>query len=47
MSVSVAGDALLEAPAFVPRILVFSTNNISDPGIDLRRELRTCTTRRA
>ena len=35
MSVSVAGEALLEAPAFVPRILVFSTNNISDPGIDL------------
>jgi coenzyme F420-reducing hydrogenase delta subunit len=25
----------VEAPAFVPRILVFSTNNISDPGIDL------------
>jgi len=24
-----------EAQAFVPRILVFSTNNISDPGIDL------------
>ncbi len=24
-----------EPRAFVPRILVFSTNNISDPGIDL------------
>lgn len=35
MTVSVAGEALLDAPAFVPRILVFSTNNISDPGIDL------------
>ena len=35
MTASAAGGALLEAPAFVPRILVFSTNNISDPGIDL------------
>jgi len=25
----------VEGPAFAPRILVFSTNNISDPGIDL------------
>jgi F420-non-reducing hydrogenase iron-sulfur subunit len=25
----------MEEPRFVPRILVFSTNNISDPGIDL------------
>ena len=24
-----------EGQAFAPRILVFSTNNISDPGIDL------------
>ena len=35
MSVAVAGEARVEAPTFVPRILVFSTNNISDPGIDL------------
>ena len=35
MSVSVAGEAQVEAPAFAPRILVFSTKNISDPGIDL------------
>jgi F420-non-reducing hydrogenase iron-sulfur subunit len=35
MTASVAGEALKEAPAFVPRILVFSTHNISDPGIDL------------
>ena len=35
MTVSVAGEAQVEAPAFAPRILVFSTNNISDPGIDL------------
>lgn len=35
MTASVAGEAQVEAPAFVPRILVFSTNNISDPGIDL------------
>jgi coenzyme F420-reducing hydrogenase delta subunit len=35
MSASVAGEALKEAPAFGPRILVFSTHNISDPGIDL------------
>ena len=35
MTASVAGEAPLEAPAFVPRILVFSTHNISDPGIDL------------
>jgi coenzyme F420-reducing hydrogenase delta subunit len=27
--------APVEAATFVPRILVFSTNNISDPGIDL------------
>ena len=35
MTVPVAEGAQAEAPAFVPRILVFSTNNISDPGIDL------------
>jgi coenzyme F420-reducing hydrogenase delta subunit len=35
VTASVAGEALKEAPAFVPRILVFSTHNISDPGIDL------------
>ena len=35
MTASVAGEAQIEAPAFAPRILVFSTNNISDPGIDL------------
>ncbi len=30
-----AEDATREDQAFPPRILVFSTNNISDPGIDL------------
>lgn len=30
-----AEDATREDQAFHPRILVFSTNNISDPGIDL------------
>jgi coenzyme F420-reducing hydrogenase delta subunit len=28
-------EPIAEAPGFRPRILVFSTNNISDPGIDL------------
>ena len=35
MTASVATELTAPAPAFEPRILVFSTNNISDPGIDL------------
>jgi F420-non-reducing hydrogenase iron-sulfur subunit len=35
MTASVATEPTAQAPAFEPRILVFSTNNISDPGIDL------------
>jgi coenzyme F420-reducing hydrogenase delta subunit len=37
-SVAASNEAVLTAPGsdpFVPRILVFSTNTISDPGIDL------------
>jgi F420-non-reducing hydrogenase iron-sulfur subunit len=35
MTAPVATEPPLPGAAFVPRILVFSTNNISDPGIDL------------
>jgi F420-non-reducing hydrogenase iron-sulfur subunit len=35
MTAPVATEAQTGAGTFVPRILVFSTNNISDPGIDL------------
>ncbi len=35
MTAPVATEARASGDAFVPRILVFSTNNISDPGIDL------------
>ena len=35
MTVSVAIEPPVPGASFVPRILVFSTNNISDPGIDL------------
>ena len=35
MSVAVASPPETVVDTFVPRILVFSTNNISDPGIDL------------
>jgi len=35
MSTAVATEAGSASGTFVPRILVFSTNNISDPGIDL------------
>jgi len=35
MTAPVAMDPLTTASPFVPQILVFSTNNISDPGIDL------------
>jgi coenzyme F420-reducing hydrogenase delta subunit len=35
MTASVATELTAPVPAFEPRILVFSTNNISDPGIDL------------
>jgi coenzyme F420-reducing hydrogenase delta subunit len=35
MTVPVASPPEGTAATFVPRILVFSTNNISDPGIDL------------
>jgi F420-non-reducing hydrogenase iron-sulfur subunit len=35
MSATVAAGPGSPAPTFVPRILVFSTNNISDPGVDL------------
>jgi coenzyme F420-reducing hydrogenase delta subunit len=35
MTAPLTSDPAAEAATFVPRILVFSTNNISDPGIDL------------
>jgi F420-non-reducing hydrogenase iron-sulfur subunit len=35
MSAPVATEPRAPGDTFVPRILVFSTNNISDPGIDL------------
>ena len=35
MTAPVATEPRVQADTFVPRILVFSTNNISDPGIDL------------
>jgi F420-non-reducing hydrogenase iron-sulfur subunit len=35
MTTAVAADAGATGSGFVPRILVFSTHNISDPGIDL------------
>jgi coenzyme F420-reducing hydrogenase delta subunit len=35
MTAPVATEPTAPATAFEPRILVFSTNNISDPGIDL------------
>jgi F420-non-reducing hydrogenase iron-sulfur subunit len=35
MTAAVATEPQAPARTFVPRILVFSTNNISDPGIDL------------
>ena len=35
MTAPVETEPHAPADAFVPRILVFSTNNISDPGIDL------------
>ena len=35
MTAPVATEPQRPGDAFVPRILVFSTNNISDPGIDL------------
>jgi len=35
MTAPVATEPIAPATAFEPRILVFSTNNISDPGIDL------------
>jgi F420-non-reducing hydrogenase iron-sulfur subunit len=35
MTTAVATEAHPPGRTFVPRILVFSTNNISDPGIDL------------
>ena len=35
MTAPVATEPLAPGETFVPRILVFSTNNISDPGIDL------------
>jgi coenzyme F420-reducing hydrogenase delta subunit len=35
MTASVAIEPQAPGDTFVPRILVFSTNNISDPGIDL------------
>jgi coenzyme F420-reducing hydrogenase delta subunit len=35
MSTAVVTEPGSASAAFVPRILVFSTNNISDPGIDL------------
>ena len=35
MTAPVATDPRTAGETFVPRILVFSTNNISDPGIDL------------
>ena len=35
MSVTLEVSREETGPAFVPKVLVFSTNNISDPGIDL------------
>jgi F420-non-reducing hydrogenase iron-sulfur subunit len=35
MTAPIATEPRAPADVFVPRILVFSTNNISDPGIDL------------
>jgi len=35
MSAPVATEPQAHAETFIPKILVFSTNNISDPGIDL------------
>jgi coenzyme F420-reducing hydrogenase delta subunit len=35
MTAPVATEPQIPGETFVPRILVFSTNNISDPGIDL------------
>ena len=35
MTAPVATEPRAQGDTFVPRILVFSTNNISDPGIDL------------
>jgi len=35
MTAPAAADPRASGDTFVPRILVFSTNNISDPGIDL------------
>jgi F420-non-reducing hydrogenase iron-sulfur subunit len=35
MTAPVAAEPGSRADTFVPRILVFSTNNISDPGVDL------------
>src|SRR5512147_199596 len=35
MTAPVVAEPDVQAPTVVPRILVFSTNNISDPGIDL------------
>jgi F420-non-reducing hydrogenase iron-sulfur subunit len=35
MTAAVATEQRMPSRTFVPRILVFSTNNISDPGIDL------------
>jgi F420-non-reducing hydrogenase iron-sulfur subunit len=35
MTAPVSTEPLAPGETFVPRILVFSTNNISDPGIDL------------
>ena len=35
MTAPVAAEPMAQGETFVPRILVFSTNNISDPGVDL------------
>ncbi len=35
MTAPVAAEPMAQSETFVPRILVFSTNNISDPGVDL------------
>ena len=35
MTAPVAAEPMAQGETFVPRILVFSTNTISDPGIDL------------
>ncbi len=35
MTAPVLTEPAASSPSFAPRILVFSTNNISDPGIDL------------